>query len=264
MLVSDLKVNLYSKPTLNISGGGWGGSSSTSGGWGGNSSGGWDEDRGGSGYKDVLEEKDDYKGQGNTWDWDEGVRECHSDNDDPSGRGGAPTQDEGGWADFDNVRNSRPLAQTAMPVATPVVAAPVSKAKKPSQPRKMVDLGAALNYSSSSVPAPAQNAQNDLFSVSDDAPIAGNRSVDLFGNAFQSQPAQNQPAAAPTSGGSFWGEAPVQQNPPQAESQQPDFFAAAPANTQAPAPQVDLFASLSNNPTPAYNSSNPPPGSGRL
>jgi hypothetical protein len=134
----------------------------------------------------------------------------------------------------------------------------------------MVDLGAALNYTASSVPAPA-SASNDLFSVSDAAPIADNRSVDLFGNAFQAQPAQNQsqPAAAPAGGGSFWGDAPAQQAPQQ---QQPDLFASfsapaqAPAPVQTQAPQVDLFASLSNNsnsnPTPT-NSSNPPPGAGR-
>ena len=138
----------------------------------------------------MADGKDDYKGQGNTWDWDEGVRECHSDNDDPSGRGGAPTQvsgDEGGWADFDSIRNSRPIAQQqTKPAAAPAtVAAPAPKTKKSSQPRKMVDLGAALNYTASSAPAQAQNAQNDLFSVSDAAPIAENRSVDLFGNAFQ-------------------------------------------------------------------------------
>ena len=44
-----------------ILGGGWGGRSSASGGWGGSSSGGWDDDRGGSGYKDVADDKDDYK-----------------------------------------------------------------------------------------------------------------------------------------------------------------------------------------------------------
>jgi hypothetical protein len=133
----------------------------------------------------------------------------------------------------------------------------------------MVDLGAALNYTASSVPATTQNASNDLFSVSDAAPIADNRSVDLFGNAFQAQPAQtqSQPAAAPAGGGSFWGDAPAQQAPQQ---QQPDLFASfsapaqAPAPVQTQAPQVDLFASLSNdyNPTPT-NSSNPPPGAGR-
>ena len=129
----------------------------------------------------------------------------------------------------------------------------------------MVDLGAALNYTASTVPATTQNASNDLFSVSDAAPIADNRSVDLFGNAFQAQPAQNQsqPAAAPAGGGSFWGDAPAQQAPQQ---QQPDLFASAPAPAQTQDPQVDLFASLSNNtysnPTPT-NSSNPPPGAGR-
>ena len=53
-------------------------------------------------------------GGGNTWDWDEGIREVHSDNED--GAGGGVTGGVGGgvdaeWANFDSFRKQEPKPQ---------------------------------------------------------------------------------------------------------------------------------------------------------
>ena len=62
-------------------GGGWGGR----GGGGRSSSGGWNDS---AGYDDLSDDKErggGGSGGGNTWDWDEGVREAHSDNEEHTG-----------------------------------------------------------------------------------------------------------------------------------------------------------------------------------
>ena len=167
------------------------------------------------------------------------------------------------------MRNSRPISNTTSSTAQPAAAPVTPRAatqKKSSQPRKMVDLGAALNYSASAANSSQPvSSSNDLFSVSDSAPISENRSVDLFGNAFASQPAAQSAAAAvpQNDGGSFWGESTPSTAQP--TPQQPDFFASAPvsaAPAHAQAPQVDLFASLSSSTPTTNNSSQPPPGAG--
>lgn len=99
----------------------------------------------------------------------------------------------------------------------------------------MVDLGAAAGWSAPAASQkPAANQSPDLFSISDDIPVTENRSVDLFSNAFDSQPVP-QPVTQAASTSSFWDE-PAQ---PAAQMAQP-----AAQIVQPVAQQMDLFASL--------------------
>jgi len=250
--------------------------------WGGSSSGtGWNDSPSSGGYKDL----DEPSGGGNTWDWDEGVREVHSDHEDHSGPQNIPEiptkngADDADWADFDNFRNKPKEAQNPASSFTAPVSAQTNQ-KKSSVPSRKIDLGAAASWTTPAGTSLPKSASHDLFSVSDAAPIPESRSVDLFGNAFgaptpSSVPPQNiQAQPAQPAGGSFWDDSAAapsqvtsapQTTAPQVTAPQVDLFASAPAPSQPSGPppgaQFDLLGAMSNTSAPIMSQSvsNEPP-----
>lgn len=263
-------------------GGGYGGSSSNYGGGGGGYSDWKDESSsshggaasGGAGYKD---EKDDIPTGGNTWDWDEGVREVHSDDENAVGgghQGGASGvgSEDADWANFDSFRKSdKPIQVRAEPkpkansIFEPSVAQ--DRTKKSSVPSKRISLGAAANWSTpAATPNHGSTAANDLFSINDESPLPQTRAVDILGpsGGFEGTNQSATPVAAPAGGsGSFWDSEPAPAPAQPTFDAFADFNSApAPAAQQAPTPTqptVDLFSSMS---TPAPQTSVPPPGAG--
>jgi len=256
-------------------GGGYGGSSSNYGGGGGYSD--WKDESStsggaGGGYKD---EKDDIPTGGNTWDWDEGVREVHSDDENAVGgghQGGASGvgSEDADWANFDSFRKSeKPIQVRAepKPKVNSIFEPPVAqeKPKKSSVPSKRISLGAAANWSTpAAAPNHGSTASNDLFSINDESPLPQTRSVDILGpsGGFEGTNQSATPAAAPSGGGgSFWDSEPAPA-PAQATFDAFADFNSAPAAQPAPTPTqptADLFSSMS---TPAPQTSAPPPGAG--
>lgn len=250
---------------------GSGGYGSSSYGGGGSGSGGysdWKDEPSGGGFKD---EKDDIPTGGNTWDWDEGVREVHSE--DESGVGGGHQGGVGGgedadWANFDSFRKSeKPIQVRAEPkpkntsIFEQHQQQPVQEKKK-AVPSKRIDLGAAAGWSQpAQAPQHGSQQANDFFS--DSQPLPQTRSVDILGptGGFDNQSAaqQVQPGGA---GGSFWDSEPTQPASQGTFDAFADFNTAPTSNTpthQNPT-QPDLFSSIQ--PTQPTSQSAAPPGAG--